>query len=409
MSELRGVSINRNSSLSGVAMVLLALYPMLHWYDIGLPIGLGDVLMILLSMVAIGMQKFKIRAYPALFFLLWTYIAIVWYYYNISSDWKTLLPGGIFFFFFAVNMGTGISLFNMEKLKMCMKLVVILAIIVFLFESIMVSVGGIRFCMVPNLTGHFTYEGLTYAELASRHLSNDHKPCAFFLEKSYMAYYLVMYLCLELFTGKGKEKFVTPLSIIIILALLLLRSGSGLVGMVIPVLVKMMSYYWQKTRGVGVLFLAISIPIVIIAVYFYVRTDIGSAMLERQEEITTEGTSGFTRVMYGYMFYDQLAPLQKLIGTSVTDINDLIYISYSDRKFALNGIQNILVSLGAIGLALWILFYLKVMRDTTLCGICCVCVFFVLSAIEVTYLGAYMLLLTVVACSEISNKKIKVT
>ncbi len=408
MSELRGVSINRNSSLSGVAMVLLALYPMLHWYDIGLPIGLGDVLMILLSMVAIGMQKFKIRAYPWLFLLVWAYVAIVWYYYNISSDLKTLLPGGIFFFFFAVNMGTGISLFHMEKLKMCMKLVVILAIIVFLFEYIMLSVGGIRFCMVPNLTGHFTYEGLTYAELVAKHLSSN-KPCAFFIEKSYMAYYLVIYLCLELFTGKGKEMLITPLSIIIILVLLLLRSGSGLVGMVIPIFVKIMSYYWQKRRGAGILFLAISIPIVIMAVYFYVRTDIGSSMLERQDEITTEGTSGFTRVMYGYFFYDQLAPLQKLIGTSVTDINDLIYISYSDRKFALNGIQNILVSLGAIGLALWILFYLKVMRDTTLCGICCVCVFFVLSAIEVTYLGSYMLLLTIVACSEISNKKLKVT
>lgn len=406
MSELRSISNKQSSSgLCAAAMVLLALNPLLHWYDIGLPIGFGDVLLILLSMVAIGLQKFKLRAYPKMFLLLWAYIAIVWYYYNISADWKSFIPGGVIFFIFAIDLGMGISLFNLEKLKNCMKWVTILAIILFLFQFSMQELTGEHFCFVPNLTGHFTYEDLKYGEVLKRHLASE-RPCAFFLEKSYMAYYLVMYLCLELFTGKGKEKLLTPLSIVIILTLLLLRSGSGLVGMVIPLLIKIFSYYWHK-KGVGIIMLILSIPIVILAVYMYVRTDIGASMLERQDEITTQGTSGFTRVAYGYIFYEQLAPLQKLIGTSMADINDLIYISHSDRKFALNGIQSILVSLGAIGLALWGLFYVKVMRATTLCGIMCVCVYIVLSAVEVTYLGPYMLLLTVVACAEIANKKLK--
>ena len=87
---------------------------------------------------------------------------------------------------------------------------------------------GVRF--VPNLTGSFTYEDLSYAELVKRHLSGI-KPCAFFLEKSYMAYYLVMYLCLELFYGKGKEVLYTRFSLIIVFVLLILQSGSGLLGM----------------------------------------------------------------------------------------------------------------------------------------------------------------------------------
>ena len=104
----------RYLSLNGVAMLLLALFPILHWYDIGLPIGFGDALMIMLSIVAITLQKFTLRSYPWFFLLVWTYIALIWYYYNITPDWKTLLPGGIVFFVFAINMGTGISLFNMD-------------------------------------------------------------------------------------------------------------------------------------------------------------------------------------------------------------------------------------------------------------------------------------------------------
>lgn len=397
------ISLHNNMPLNKVAMLLLALFPLLHWYDIGLPIGLGEVLMILLSFVAIATGKFRRDAYPLLFIVVWAYVAINWYHYNVTSDLKSLLPGGIVFFIFVINVGSSVSLFNIDYLQKYMKWVVIIATSIFIFQFFLLHLTGAQFCFVPNLTGHFLYEDLTYDQLSAKQL-NDNMPCAFFLEKSYMAYYMVIYLCLELFSGKGKEKLFSKLSIIIIITLLLLQSGSGIVGMVIPVSAIFLKHYWQK-GGVAIISFFLTIPIFALIVLLYASTDMGAAMLGRHEELVTDGTSGFTRVLLGYTFYDKLEPMEKLFGISVADINDLVYLSYADKKFPLNGIQAPLVQLGLIGLIAWALFYLQLFVKNNALGRACVLVYVVFSAIEVTYLGPYMTLLTVIPCACILNNK----
>lgn len=386
-----------------MTMFLLALFPLLHWYDIGLPLGLGDFLLLLVAILAIGMGRFQQKAYPKLFFLVWLYIAINWYHYNFYPDWKGILPGGIVFFIFALNVGVGITNFDINLLRKYMRWIVILAVVIFFFQFIVLHLNGKTFCFVPNLTGHFIYENYSYSELAAKHI-NGFKPCAFFIEKSYMAYYLVIYLCLELFQEKFKEFLFSKLSIIIIVTLVLLQSGSGVVGLTIPVVAKFLTYYWQKKK-LRYIILLLSLLLFTFIFYLFVATDIGASMLSRQEELYTEGTSGFSRIMYGYMFYDNLDPIQKIIGTSVSNINNLTYLSYQDSKFPLNGIQSPLIQLGTIGLLLWIIFYVSVFFKTNACGRICVLVFFIFSAIEVTYLGSYMTILTIIPCSILYNKK----
>lgn len=39
-------------------------------------------------------------------------------------------------------------------------------------------------------------------------------------------------------------------------------------------------------------------------------------MLSRTEELSDEGTSGYARVVNGYMMFDQLTPEQKVFGIS---------------------------------------------------------------------------------------------
>lgn len=399
------VNNNRESSLSKIAMFVLALYPLLHWYDVGLPIGLGSILMLFISFAVIAKGDFNFRVYPFFFLIVWIYVLLHWYKFNFSFNWMDLLPGGIIFFIFAINFGAGIALFNIDYLKKYMRIVVILAIVIFLFQFLMLLFTNVRFCFVPNLTGAFTYENMTYSEIAARHLS-EILPCAFFLEKSYMAYYLVIFLVLELFYGKGKEVLFSKLSIVIFITLLLLRSGSGLVGMVIPVVAKCLSYSWNK-KSFRYPVIVLSLSLISLGLYLYVGTDLGASMLNRKDEITTEGTSGFSRIMYGYIYYERLDSFQKLFGISVSDVNDLIYLSYADKKFALNGIQAPLIQLGAIGLMIWIMFYLRVFISTNVCGKIAILCFFILSAIEVTYLGPYMLILSIIPSANMYQKSLK--
>ena len=394
----------QNKSLSNIAMLLLALLPMLHWYDIGLPIGLGEFLLTLLMILAIGLGQFKLSAYPKIFYVVWIYVAINWYCYDFYPDWKGILPGGVVFFIFAINVGVGIILFNMDVLRKYMRWIVIVAIVIFWFQFAMLHLGGTGHCFVPNLTGHFLYEDLTYPELVAKQLRSA-RPCAFFIEKSYMAYYMVIYLCIEFFHGNTKDILFSKLAIAIIVTLIMLQSGSGMVGMALLIVAKVLTFYWNK-KTVRYLALLLAIPVLLFFFKLYVSTDIGFAMLDRQTELSTEGTSGYTRIVEGYLYYSSLNDVQKLFGTSYADLNNLTYLSYSNRNFSLNGIQYPLIQLGIVGLILWLLFYIYVFRKTSICGKMCVLVYIVLSALEVTYLGSYMVMLTIIPCSVLYKDRI---
>lgn len=396
----------KDKQYNKAAMLLLALYPMLHWYNINLPVGLGEMLIAVFAVFAFAKGKVDLSLFPKTFIIVISYISIMWFINNDHLSMYNLLPGGPVFFFFLVTMIVGLSLFDFDSLKKYMKCIVILSIIIFWIQFLLLHTISVKLCFVPNLTGSFLYEDFSYQELVTRHL-NSGNPCAIFLEKSYMAYYLVIYLCIELFYGENRTRFFSKLSLLIIITLIFLRSGSGLIGMSIPVIIKYISYYWEK-KTLRYLMLVVSVPFFSSLVYIYLGTEIGAAMFERQSELTTDGTSGFHRVAYGYMFLEGLSQRQYLFGTSISDINNITYLSYSDSNFPLNGIQAPLMQLGIVGLSIWIIFYLYTFVRTTLCGKMCIVVFLILSSIEVIYLGSYMSQLTIIACSQITPIKQKI-
>lgn len=391
------LSETNNKGLCKVAMLFLALLPLLHWYDIGAPVGLGEAIMLIFTIIAFVRSKFNVRLFPKSFYILWAYIAFNWYYNNEINFGLTLLPGGATFFFFAVICLGSIAFFNLDELYKYMRCVVMLSIPIFIFQYIMLHTMGNHYCFVPNITGRFTYEGLLYSELVHLHHTTM-SPCAFFIEKSYMAYYLVIFLCLELFYGKSRELLFSKFSLLIIFTLLILRSGSGLIGMIIPIIAKCISYYWNRSN-LRYIMIVLAPLFLAFAVYLYIGTEIGATMLERQSELTEEGTSGFTRVMHGYMYFDNLDITEKIFGTSIKNLNELIYLSYAEKRFALNGIQFPLIQLGVVGLVLWIAFYINAILKTPIIAKLSVLTLFVLSSIEVTYLGPYMVMLTVIPCS----------
>lgn len=394
MKKITASSNYESNSLKKTAMFFLALLPLLHWYDIGAPIGLGETFMLMFTVMAFAKGYFRIKVFPKIFYALWAYIAFNWYYNNGINAGLSLLPGGPTFFVFAMIVMGSILLFDFDYLYKIMKWIVLISILIFVFQFILLHTSGTHYCFVPNLTDRFTYEDMTYAELAARQYKYKN-PCAIFMEKSYMAYYLVIFLCLELFYGKGKDVLFSKLSLLIIFTLLILKSGSGLIGMVMPVVIKVISYYWDK-KNLRYVMIILFFLLLTGGIYIYLRTDIGAAMFARQSEITEEGTSGFSRVVYGYTFFENLSPIQKVIGTSISNMNDLTYLSYAGKNFSVNGIQAPLIQLGIIGLGVWLLFYIIVILKTNHLSKLCVLTLFVLSSIEVTYLGPYMVLLTVI-------------
>ena len=176
--------------LRKLSMAILATLPLLAWYKIPFPVGLGYALVLFLSAYTIFIRRFKVNVFTSMFWCLFVYICFMWMYTNDFGLWTLIPPGGWLFFLFFLALVWGVLNFDMQLLMKYMRWIVLISAALFWVQFILkVTVGSQMFCFVPNLTGSFTYEGMSYSELAAHQLNDVSRPCSIFLEPSYMAYY----------------------------------------------------------------------------------------------------------------------------------------------------------------------------------------------------------------------------
>lgn len=387
----------------GTAIFVLA--PILGWYAIPFPVSLGNAMILFFSAYSLIKSGFKINILPKSFAVVFGYISLLWIHNNNYSLWTLLPPGGWMFFIFVLGILSGTRVFDRLLAVKYMKYVVWIAIALFWvqFAAFIVSGGHNQFCFVPSLTGNFTYESLTYAELVARHLDSDH-PSSIFLEKSYMAYYILAYLAFTLYNDSNK-KWLDRESFIIIVTLIALRSGSGMVGLVVLLVVRAYQLFWNENRGRRVLMAFILVPISIGAFYLYRSTDTGQEILSRQEEFTTEGSSGYTRVVAGFLIYDSMDAKEKIIGTPNAIEQFGVERKDGSIRLYLNGIQSILIGAGIIGLLLYLIFYISLFKKVPLNSGVFIILLLAMALLEYNYLNPYMMLLTIIPCSDYYRRK----
>lgn len=389
--------------LRKVAMLIFTLGPILAWYKIPFPVPLGYALIMLVSLAGIVYGGLNLKVLPQTFILVFLYVCGIWSYNHGFELWTILPPGGWIFFIFVIGLIGGVLLFDMNLCVKYMRWVVWISIALFFVQfGLLVTTGSQHFCFVPPFTSELTYEGLTYSELVTRHLSSVH-PCSIFLEKSYMAYYLVAYLSLIMFSGENRDKLYTKEIIIISLTLLLLRSGSGVVGLAVIWAVKALSMFWTKNQSHRITMTLLMVPLFIGVFYLYGSTEAGQEIFSRQEELTTEDTSGYVRVMGGYIMFETLTPQEKIFG--LPNVQEIFGKDNADGTtwFYINGVQTILLSLGYIGTLLYLLFYTSVFRKVGLSSRICIITLLTMALLESNYLNPYMLLLTIIPCAEYFN------
>ena len=315
--------------------------------------------------------------------------------------WTLIPPGGWLFFLFFLALVWGVLNFDSQLLMKYMRWIVLISTALFWVQFMLkVTVGSQMFCFVPNLTGSFTYEGMSYSELAAHQLNDVSRPCSIFLEPSYMAYYYISYLTLLWFSPKSNDNWLNRESILLIITLVALQSGSGMVGLTIILMLKMSSIFWTANWSRRILLIILFVPLVCGAIYLYAGSEMGQEMFSRSTEFSTEGSSGFTRVVGGYLMFDQLDFKEQMIG--IPDAIDRFGVEKSDGRYVFfaNGVQTILLSLGYIGAFLYLLFYAGLFRKVGKASQMCIIVLFVMGLLESNYLNAYMMLLTIIPCSD---------
>lgn len=389
------------SNQNKMSMLLLALLPILAWYKISFPVGLGYALVMIVSIYYIVRNTFNINVLPNMFWAVFAYVCFMWMYNHHFSFWSLFPPGGWVFFIFVLALIWGVMSFDLGLLKKYMHWIVIISGVLFWIQLVcVVAMGSPKFCFVPNLTGAFTYEDFSYADIVNKHI-NGGMPCSIFLEKSYLAYYFLSYLSLIWFETNEKRKMFTKEIIFVIATLIASRSGTALVGFSILFSVKVFSVFWAANIGRRVLLVLLLIPMVVGGIYLYADTEMGQQMLNRTEELSSEGTSGYTRVVGGYMMFDQLSIGEKIVG--ISNARERFGLMTSSGNFSLyvNGVQSILLNLGYIGVLVYLLFYVSLFRGVKLTSKMSIIVLLIMSLLEANYLNPYMMLLTIVPSAEV--------
>lgn len=408
LSDSTNLLIMPNTWFQKLSMAILSTLPLLAWYKIAFPVSLGYALILFLGAYSIVREHFRINVVPLTFWVVFTYICFMWIYHNDFAVWTLFPPGGWLNFIFILAILWGVLTFNLGLLKKYMRWVVLISIALFWVQlSLKLTTGSQIFCFVPNLTGSFTYEGMSYSELAAHHLAGD-RPCSIFMEPSYMAHYLVTYLAIVWFGSKAKEDWLNKEILLIIFSLIALKSGSGMVAFAVLATIKIINMFWSADFGKRLLLMFLFIPILVWVINTYIGSEMGQMMLSRSDEFSTEGSSGFTRVVGGYLMFDQLDFKDQMIG--ILDARDRFGIPRFDGRliFFANGVQTILLSLGYLGALFYFLFYASLFKRTSLASRMCIIVLLIMSLIESNYLNPFMMLLTIIPCADYYYNKSKV-
>lgn len=386
---------------SSLGMVLLALFPVLYAYGSSLSFNYGELsFMPFLIVTILSLGTICIFALPKNYLLFWAYVAIALMMLNLGSFKVTyLIPGGISFTLFSLMVGLYSNVLEMESLYKAMKIVFLFASIVLVAQILGLLPGEYNKSLILPISHHLSYADTDYeALLVKREYST--RPTSIFLEPAYFAQYASIFLSIELFYKTRENALYSKTAIVVSFVLLLMRSGCALIGLAVVWAAKLISIM-KSGRSVAKTII-VAIPLALIAIYFYVNSEVGSMMLERTAEFSTEGASGYQRLLQGFFIYDYLPMENKIFGISGEELNamNIPFLSVkNDGSVSMftNGFFTLLIRNGIIGFLLCMLCYVSLYRATNALGKVSLLLLFTLSFIEQAYLLFPMLLCTVIA------------
>lgn len=285
------------------------------------------------------------------------------------------------------------------------RIIAIVCIAFFWFQEFSFQATGYRpVGMIPFLP--IQDQGESANDIAFQQMYLNERSNSFFGEPAHFVQFLLPLLCIELFSVyKSYYRALT-----IVLTLLYLRSGNAILGLGVVSVIFVFQLFSSRLTFAKKLFLVI----VIIAAGFggikYIQSDVGLKLMERQEEVdlkATSGGSGFLRVVRGYLVYGDFNIIEKIIGVRGQE-----RLEEHTKKFAAafsygqsdyyNGIQNVLINTGLIGMFIFLSMLIRLWKRNDLCGKSALLCFFALCFISAIMMSEVMWTFLIIAlhCQE---------
>lgn len=387
--------LNIKDGKQNIYMLVLAIYPVLNLYYFGsTSFYLPQVITILLLLYTLFKARPFMRIVPCVYLLCWGYVAFHDIFFVAPFKFTKLIPGGINFFLFSIGWALFASNFDIKKLRNYVYYVFVIAALLFLYQNIAHYVLGQETSVILPISNHLNYGEFTFGELQIHQKTNfGGRFSSIFAEPSYWAQYCVVALCLELFCEDNNDKLFSKKALLISIVLLAVQSGVGVLCLGLLMLIKLYQIVFVNKDTSKIWYLIVLLPVVFFAAYVYISSDIGQALVERGNNISSVqgdgGRSSFLRLFYGWE-YLAVQPFDILLFGA----NEFIGIS-SDGDTFFNCASYFTLMHGILGFSLLVLFYFFRARKNGLLAVASALTLLAISMMEAIYLSPIMLLLTV--------------
>ena len=393
---------NANRKLSwqtSVAMFLLAAYPLLTTYVSAYNLNYGEIALALFLVISVIISRSLTNiSFPKGYILFWALVSIALIVNSGSFRITYLIPGGIACTLFSLNVGNISGYFINNKLRKYITIIFLLSVVVYFFQILNLVPAEYKNTFILPISDHIGYDGYDLNELRDLRWDNT-RPCSFFLEPAYYAQFILIFLTIELFRMKNANKICTLLSVVAIALLVVLRSGLGMVGLAIILITKFFVYF--KNSNKARLYFLFIISIALIIVFYFAQSVTGVELLARTEELETEGSSGFVRLLQGYYIYNALPVVNKFIGCDVSMLESmqLPFVTYVNNEAILftNGFSTLLIRTGLLGALILVYVYVQLFKNGNLLAKAIIVLLLTMSLVEQVYINSSMLVCTIIA------------
>lgn len=228
---------------------------------------------------------------------------------------------------------------------------------------------------------------------------------SFFSEPAHFAQFLLPLLCYFVFSEKESSRKRIVWSTIMVVVLILLKSGNGFLGLIAVFVSYGIYIFIIKSISVKkIALVVIALPLIFYLGSTYLKTETGVELLERSNTIGANSEnsykgSGYMRTWRGWLLFFDLPLKNQVFGVGdnqnlVSSISSSsIWTDFIDEDDTyLNGIQAIFVNTGLVGASIFLVFLFSLWKGNTYEGKIQVLVLIVLSLISANYLTETMVL-----------------
>jgi len=302
------------------------------------------------------------------------------------------LPLGVVQIFITYLMFFGC--FHVNPYIRYFKVFALICLAVFFIQEVTYQTSGYRISgIIDGLPLHSIEDTSLYLSIKTE----GERSSSIFSEPAHFAQFLLPLLAIEIFYDKSKFHWIY--AVIVGIALLYLRSGNGLLGL-IPILLFVIPFFSKGKKPSKWLILILFSFIIMEIGYLYVNSQIGIDMAKRQEELATiyeDGSrSGFLRVWRGIYVFQDYNIFEKIFGCpssaiQLTHIKNAGMEMEAGYELYFNMLQKIFLNTGFIGFLIFVYICFHIWRNNTICGRAILSTMIVLSFISAIYMTSTML------------------